>query len=688
MIFLAAVLAGTAFASPFQALEEVVSQARDFSDFLSRPDLTQAYKKALQEYYGQSKFQCETFEAILERLARLNQEVPGFGAEVWKPQNDPALIVYKSDSGGSTQARERWELAPVPRKLHAIWNDPSQRGCVSEDCGKADVTSPERWAVGLPGSQTFLLHRGDKFGGAGVVVLPVAKGKQVFSLLTQTGSASLSDKAELADSPTGSVSYGSIYDQLVERLVKASPALEPIVVQYDKKDPSVGRMTRLRPSKGRKAFAGFLDEFKPADAMATGVARAMPRKCFARKGKEAINLFSGFGSLGGAASSGNFWSPAAVRDLLVQIANPENLSSVANVPQEQKSNVGKTLSEIMSKDKDAALREKAALALKLLDGFGTEDSPSESIVTAARTPASVDEPATAPRALKKAGNKFSDAFKKALGDESPGVRGVAASALAAGGDRSPQVSNAISQALNASDRTPAGLTPGQLAATAAEGQSNGGIPFTPPQEQSLFDRLRAEQDAATRRRLTDELARNLLTSGDELSRDRLEDLAANDPRTAQEVIDAANNDANKICEDKKDFDRALENEKQADTDAGGAAMAGAAGAAFLKNAGNNKQIKQNIDQANGATAAQIEDSRDKEGSAVDNANRSAVQGAGLRTIGAANDILQGTTDVTNIPKDTIREVLPMPREVKDPVVEDEFNEQFNSNRHRRPKEDK
>jgi hypothetical protein len=155
VILLGAAMSCGALAGPFEPLETIAAQARDFTDFLARPKLTQAYKAALQEYYGHDKFQCESFEDILAKLALLNKKVPGFGAELWRPQSLPSFSLYRSPATGAPRPEDRWDLVPAPRKLHVIWNDPSQRGCESEDCGKAEVTSPERWSVALPGSRAY-----------------------------------------------------------------------------------------------------------------------------------------------------------------------------------------------------------------------------------------------------------------------------------------------------------------------------------------------------------------------------------------------------------------------------------------------------------------------------------------------------------------------------------------------------
>lgn len=615
VIFLALWLAGVAFAGPYEALEQVVGQASDFSDFLARPDLVAAYKKALQTYYGQSKFQCESFEDILARLVRLNAEVPGFGAELWKSSEAESLVAFKANEG-ATSTRERWELAPVPRKLHAIWNDPSQRGCVSQDCGKAEVTAPERWAVALPGSRTYLLHRENKFSGAGLLVMSVSKGKQSFSLFTQTGAAFLKDQASYAASESGSASVSTLYDQFVDRFTERKEGGEAVVVQYDPKALSLGKMTRVRSGKGRRAFVGFLDEFRPTDAMATGVARAMPRKCFARKGKEAINLFAGFGTLGGGASPGIFWGPGAVRDLLVQVGNPNNLSTMPAVPPEQKGEVGKTLADLMAEDPDAVLREKAALALRLLGSDNSnEDGVKEPGLDAARSPASATKPASASEPRRGVASKeFAPAFRKALSDPSPGVRGVAASALAAGGDRSSQVASALNEALNASGPTSAGLSAGQLAGIAAEGQNQGGLPITQGSFGSLLDRATQEAEAAAHKKLVDELARGLLASGDPNLRNLLEDRARTDPKLVNEIADRLNENGPKICTDKEDREKAVEQERRergANTEraanqtvaAGEDLVGGAAGKAAPESVGSSISRTVQMSEAAGAEAA-------------------------------------------------------------------------------------
>ena len=44
-------------------LESIISGTTDLSEFLSRPELQKQYKEALQVYFGQSKFSCESFKS-------------------------------------------------------------------------------------------------------------------------------------------------------------------------------------------------------------------------------------------------------------------------------------------------------------------------------------------------------------------------------------------------------------------------------------------------------------------------------------------------------------------------------------------------------------------------------------------------------------------------------------------------
>ncbi len=547
VIFTALLLGSVSFAQPFQALEDVVSRASSFSDFLSQPKLVQAYKAALQTYYGTQKFSCESYEDILARLTKLNAEVPGFGEEIWKKEEASSVVAFRAEANASTE-RFRWELAPVPRKLHAIWNDPSQRGCVSEDCGKAEITAPERWAVGLPGSRAYLLHRNGKFSGSGLVLFPVAKGKETFSLVTPTGTGPLEERAGYSASPSGRVSSYSFLDRFVDEW-KGAPAVS---VQYDKKDASVARVNRLRSGKG-KAFAGFLDEFKPASPMATSVAKVIPRQCFAKKGSE-INLFAGFNGAGPSQKPPTF--NLAIRDLLAQVNNPNNLSAVVDVPSDQKEQTGKALAELMKKDKSAAMREKAALALRLLDKFGTEDGKAPPPVM--RIPASQGEQAPSPPKSKR--GAFNDDFREGLKDSNPGVRGASASALASQGDRSPEVQRELDSALQADSPTPAGMSPGDLAALAASGMNQGGQQLSQDNLASLLNQLSGADEAA-RRRLLAQFADSFKNSKNPPDAiEALEDLARRDPQAAED----AQNEVNKTdCPEVEAREKAQELQEQA-----------------------------------------------------------------------------------------------------------------------------
>jgi hypothetical protein len=554
LIGLLLVLCASAYGNPFEQLEEVARQAATFGDFLARPKLLAAYKKALEGYYGASKFQCESFETILGRLRELNARVPGFGQEIWRVQPDSELTYFGSRPG--SQSRARWTLAAPTRKLHAIWNDPSQRGCVSEDCGKAEVSSPERWAVGLPGTRAYLLHKEDRFQGSGVVVLPVVRGSREHWLVAPTGSGPLKDTADYSKLPAEGAFRASLFDLLVDELSKQSEGRELVSVRNDPKSPEVARLERLRPAKPAETFAGYLDEFKPASGMASQIARVLPRKCFARKGAEAINLFAGFGS---NPASGSAPMSGGVRDLLVQVGNPNNLSGVVSVPPSEKPALGQELAQIMKQDADAALREKAALALSLLNDM----TPSPALPAPARTPASNGSPDKLPEYAVSA-KSYDDDFRKALADPSPGVRGVAASALASRGDRSPAVDSALSQAMGSTSPTPAGLSPGNLAAMAAAAKNNGPAGITPADMGSLFDRLADETDPFARDRLLDELSRALMRQGGEDMRREIERRASTNPQDMSDLIDRTNRaNKDKVCEPKQKLEKAKEKENAA-----------------------------------------------------------------------------------------------------------------------------
>ena len=108
-------------------LESIISGTTDLSEFLSRPELQKQYKEALQVYFGQSKFSCESFEEIIADLKVLNQSVPGFGSRLWKSRPADRFEVEKFLSPNSRGSKRlaTYQVRSLPRQFHGIWMDPS-----------------------------------------------------------------------------------------------------------------------------------------------------------------------------------------------------------------------------------------------------------------------------------------------------------------------------------------------------------------------------------------------------------------------------------------------------------------------------------------------------------------------------------------------------------------------------------
>ncbi len=532
-VFVVGLAWGTlAFAGPYDSLEQIVGKAKSLSDFLSQPALVAAYKKELQEFYGSPKFHCETFEAVLANLRRLNEKVPGFGAELWRVQDAPSLTYYRA-AEETSDSREKWELAEVPRKLHALWNDPSRKGCAGDDCSKAEVTAPVRWASALPGSRTFLLHRDGKFQGAGALLMPVAKGTQVFSLLTLTGSEAMQRPESFASKPAGRLSVGTFQDLFVDHLKESVSVAPTVAIEYNAKNPSIVRVVRLRPNRPVDKVAGHLDEFKPADPMAAQVASVVPRQCYARKDSKGLGLFAG-GDEGGSKPSSGGSSPVDVGKLLVQIGSGEAAAAVAAVPPEQQPVVGQALSDLMTKDKDAATRQKAAMALGLLDKLTPAQGASE---PSARAPASTATKSAPERAIL-------GAFQSALKDSDGGVRALAAAALSDRGDSSAPVREALKDGLSGQAGTESGVPPIQIALVVAKAKNEpkGGVgPLTFGNIEELMDLAERETDAGVRGKILDQVATGYVKAKNpEAARDALQESLPKDPKLRQELLDKVN----------------------------------------------------------------------------------------------------------------------------------------------------
>lgn len=71
-----------------QELDRIVSQAKSLDEFLANSErsigIREQYFTALQQYYGEDKFQRASFDAILGQMRRANSGIQGFGQRLWE----------------------------------------------------------------------------------------------------------------------------------------------------------------------------------------------------------------------------------------------------------------------------------------------------------------------------------------------------------------------------------------------------------------------------------------------------------------------------------------------------------------------------------------------------------------------------------------------------------------------------
>ncbi len=328
-----------ALAESLSKLEAIASQAKSLDDFLSKPQLINAYHQALVQYQHRDKFRCESFEKIIKKLKVLCG-VPGFKQSLWAKQDPKPVFITafpsEEDAIANHNVHTVYVFRPVPRLFHGIWNDPSNGSCKSDDCEKNDLTSPERWAVALKGSQLYYLERDGIFTDQSLLVTPVeAKGK-TYPLLSITGGPGLTRPLTVVSSLSKSTRVSTLLQEWAARAMKRNPKSWGtfVVVKHTDQGAEVRPWKTVIDTKqsSDKPIAA-LHNFSTIDRMAKAIESALPRNCQLAHTETASNLFLGLVSptSKGTKTSNNSFQTAANLDSqassadLVRI-NPQSAS--------------------------------------------------------------------------------------------------------------------------------------------------------------------------------------------------------------------------------------------------------------------------------------------------------------------------------------------------------------------------
>ena len=288
---------GVTVSAPAQSLEKlesIVAKAKDLDDFLFQPQLREEYFKALQAYQHRDRFRCVTYEKILDKVRLLRNAVPGFKERVWEPLKLESVrvttVADKQDLFATAETRNAFELKPVPRRFHAIWNDPSSLGCLSDSCDKNDSGSPDRWAVLLKDSEVYYVEKNGIYTDLSLSVIFLKKGDQSLAYLAIGGGPGL-HKAYAVEDPQTKLKHDStLLETWMLRMRKRGPQWKTFALLNRSDRKLVQRGTgNLFP---KSTPLGSLAEYAPLDsAFAEKVELTVPRPCLtAENQKQKGNL--------------------------------------------------------------------------------------------------------------------------------------------------------------------------------------------------------------------------------------------------------------------------------------------------------------------------------------------------------------------------------------------------------------
>lgn len=479
-------------------LEPTLSKSKGFREFSENPKAVEEYAKQIAAYYNQTHFGCETFVKVFARVKELSDKLPEFGKRLWKKTpRTYALQIFEAEPEAIAEpARSSLRIVSFTRKLHAIWPDPSQRNCLQETCDTPTIAAPERWLLGLDGSEVYAVEEAGKLSGTSLWVIPLKKGPRLYRMVYIVGPSSKVSEPRLyrvaGDSSVRRATLLDLWLEDMRRRTKTRGA-DLVGLKFEGEEVTLGTVISLAAGKGRGTMIGFIGDFEPADPLADKISQQYPRKCRAKNGEEReLNLFGGYktdksktaSSQPGAGVAWNFKDPNAIQAILTGFDTSGKSSSLDSIPSERVPQLRQSLTDTLSNNPNPTLREKAAIALDLLNRKFPK-SQAEKIRGVAGDFVDVK-----PSAAETA------SLKKALKDEARAVRDAAAVALANRGDKSPEVANQLSDAISGlpqpgqtNSTTDGTSSPTDRGLRAHRAKTDNDIPLTPHDQKRFSDWL-------------------------------------------------------------------------------------------------------------------------------------------------------------------------------------------------------
>lgn len=277
----------SSYANSIERLESLASRAKNLDDFLANKDLQQDYYRALKEYFHRSKFRCESYDRILQKLKKLSAQVPGFRERLWSKQRTETFGVEAfpdpEDKLAPQDILVEYRFKTLPRRFHAIFNDPSPKSCLSDNCTENDASSPDRWANVLNDSKLYVVERNGIFTDQSILVTPITKNGKTYPLVTFTGGGGLSREMEVSQRKTKKKAKTTLFAEwLGHEEPRKAKGMGPFVTMERVSADQVNIRPTTASALQKAAIIGKSHEFRPTDPLAKKMGAAAPRGCVAR----------------------------------------------------------------------------------------------------------------------------------------------------------------------------------------------------------------------------------------------------------------------------------------------------------------------------------------------------------------------------------------------------------------------
>jgi hypothetical protein len=434
-------------ASDLDRLETLAGQTKEMGEFLADTSLSEAYFKALKTYQGRDHFKCESFTQILDKIRKLVQTVPEMKQRLWARTHWPSITIETlptADQVLVTSSRPvRYSFRPMPRRFHALWIDPSAQGCLTDNCKKADVSSPDRWAAVLEASEFYVVEKDGVFTDLSLLISPIYRDGEIYPLVSLGGGPLLLKTMRIIDPITRKLRETTLFKEWMAEMLpfKHKGWKNYVMLQRGaSQDSFLGKVEPSQPRRVADPVLGKVNEFLPLDPLADGMQHVLPRACLATD----ISTIQSF--LGVAPGNKNslvvvndyFLSPLKVTDpnsvtAALSGVSYGNLGAFGSLSPLQSQQVQPVLNQLFRNSPDAEVRAKAGVALAQLNPPPAA-SPQKG---GARSPAS------APSAWPLA-----PTLSQGLSDPSPAVRAVSAEALASQPNPPGEAARALASSFN------------------------------------------------------------------------------------------------------------------------------------------------------------------------------------------------------------------------------------------------